>query len=86
MGHREMTPNKLLRSFPRKVGLRINWGDEWCVLRGRSERILRGARFGAAKDGPENGNEEFSALLSKRVAQSSIGDAGWDALHGILLQ
>jgi len=81
MGKREVAPNYVLRGFPRKIGLRIGWGDEWRVGCGGRERALGYARFCAAQDRAENRNEEIAALLSEDISERAIGDARWDRLY-----
>jgi hypothetical protein len=80
MGECEMTPDYVLGSFLRKVGLRIGWGDEGGVWHRGREGALRDTLFSAAKDGAEDGNEELPALVGEGIAKRAICNAGWDGL------
>jgi hypothetical protein len=73
-----MTPDYVLRRFPRKVGLRIGRGDERRVRRCGREGALGDAAFGAAQEGAKNRNEEVAAFLGEGIAEGAEGDAGWD--------
>lgn len=77
-----MTPNYVLRGFPRKVRLRISRSDEWCVWRCGCDGTLRDTLFSAIQDGAENGNEELPTLPSKGITKRAVCNAGWDGLQG----
>ena len=81
MGKRKVTPDYVFGGFPRKVGSRIIWGDEGCVWRRGREGALRDTLFGGAKDGAEDGNEEFPAFSSEGITKRAVCTAGWDGLH-----
>ena len=76
-----MAPDYVLSGFLRKVGLRIGWGDEGRVWRRGCQGVLGDARFGAAKDGAENGNEELTALMGEGITKRAVCNAGWDGLQ-----
>jgi hypothetical protein len=73
-----MTPDYVLRRFPRKVGLRIGRGDERRVRRCGREGALGDAAFGAPQEGAKNRNEEVTAFPGEGIAEGGEGDAGWD--------
>ena len=81
MRERAMAPHDLLRRLPRKVGLRIGWGDEGRVGRVGRERALGHAVFGAAEDGTEDGEEEVAAFLREDVPEGGVLDSGRDGLQ-----
>ena len=78
---RAMAPHDVLRRLPRKVGLRIGWGDEGRVWRAGRERVLGHAGFGAAKEGAEDGDEEVAAFLREDVSKRGVPDVGRDRLQ-----
>jgi hypothetical protein len=81
MGKSEVTSNYVLGCFLRKVGLRIDWGDEGCVGRRGRERALRDTLFNVMKHSAENGNEELPACLSEGIAKWAVCCVGWDGLR-----